>query len=218
MSRSAGSIIILVFVICFATGKSNTQTLLDRWSLGVYAGANYWITDYNQYHGGGGTSVQLRYDIVRYFALGVSAGYEILKTYQSVPLDAGTYANYMRINAIPVALVGTVHFYPRKALNPYVYAGIGAFVFQRNDGVPPQGPIDKVWRISYMVPVGVGVEDFISRNASIDARLAFANFANWVDARPLSAFKGYLSVKLGLNFYLNEGAPRRIPIGRPILR
>ena len=209
MNRLAAPFFAVVLIVCFSSETSRAQTLLDRWSLGIHAGVNYWVTDYNQYKIGTGANMQVRYDPVRYLGLGLSAGYEILKTNQSVPLEAGTYASYMKLNAIPLAFIMTLHFYPRKTVNPYVYAGFGAIMFERTNGIAAVYPVDNKWRTSYMIPAGFGIEAFTSSSTSFDASLGFSNFSDWVDARTTTSFKGYMALKLGFNFYLNEGAPVR---------
>lgn len=213
MNRLVIPIIAVALIVCFAGNTSRAQTILDRWSLGIHAGVNYWITDYNEYKIGTGGNLQLRYDPARYLGLGLSAGYEILKTNQSVPLESGAYASYMKLNAIPVAFIVTLHFYPRKTVNPYVYAGFGAIMFERTNDIAAVDPVDNKWRTSYMIPAGFGIEAFTSSAMAFDASVGFANFADWADARPTTSFKGYLSLKLGVNFYLNEGATLRRPGG-----
>jgi hypothetical protein len=60
-----------------------------------------------------------------------------------------------------------------------------------------------------MIPAGFGIESFINNDISIDASVGFTDIGNDVDARTTSSFKGYASARVGLNFYLNEGLPRR---------
>ncbi len=198
---------------CFSFGTANAQYLVGRWSLGVKGGANYWITDYNDFKVGFGGQVVARYEIARYFGLGLSAGYEVLKTNQSIPLNPGAYASYMKANAIPVAVVAYLHFFPRKMVNPYVYLGGGMMMYQRfGFGTAP--PVDGAWHTTYMIPVGFGIESFINNDLSVDASIGFNNTANDVDARTTTSFKGFASARIGLNFYLNDGPPHR-PFPRP---
>ena len=125
---------VTVGISCLACGTAHSQYLLGRWSLGIHGGPNIWITDYDTYKLGGGADVVLRYQTGRYFALGFSAGYEDLKTFQRKPLEDGTYANYMKLNAVPVSVLGFVHFFPKKSVNPYVYFGGGILAYQRTNG------------------------------------------------------------------------------------
>lgn len=198
---------------CFACGSANAQYLVGRWAIGIDGGANYWITDYNEYKVGFGGQIVARYEIARYFGLGLAGGYEVLKTNQSTPLNTGAYASYMKANAIPVSLVAFIHFYPRKKVNPYVYIGAGMLMYQRW-GVGPAPAVDGSWHSSYMIPAGFGLESFINNNVSFDASVGYTTTGNDVDARAISSFKGYASARIGLNFYLNEGPPHK-PAPKP---
>ncbi len=213
MKRLYVSITATVIALLLASGSTNAQNLVGRWALGIDAGPNYWITDYNDYRVGFGGQVAARYEIARYFGLGLSAGYDVLKTNQTTPLNPGAYASYMKANVIPVSVVAYLHFYPRKRVNPYVYLGAGMMMYQRF-GIGTADPVDGAWHSSYVIPVGFGVESFLNNDMSIDAAVGFANTANNVDARTTSSFKGYASARVGINFYLNDG-PARSPASRP---
>jgi len=201
---------LLVLAAC---GTAQAQYLVGRWALGIEGGPNYWITDYNEYKFGVGGTVTARYEIARYFGLGISGGYEVLKTNQSKALNPGAYASYMKANAIPVSVVAFIHFYPRKTVNPYVYIGAGMLMYQRL-GIGTAPPVDGSWNTSYVIPVGFGVESFLNNDISITGSVGFDNIGNDVDARTTSAIKGYATARIGVNFYLNEGPPHR-PAPRP---
>jgi hypothetical protein len=208
MKRFAIILSTAAFSLFFLCGTANAQNLLGRWAIGVDAGANYWITDYNEYKVGFGGQVVARYEIAPYFGLGLAAGYELLKTNQSTPLGPGVYASYIKVNAIPISAVAFIHFFPRKTVNPYVSIGAGLLMYQRT-GVGTAPPVDGSWNFSYMIPAGFGIESFINNDISIDGAVGFTMIGNDVDARTTSSFKGYASARIGLNFYLNEGPPRR---------
>jgi len=207
MKRLLTVLTAAILALCFVCGSANAQYLVGRWALGVDAGANYWISDYNEYMVGYGGQIVARYEIARYFGLGLSAGYEVLKTNQSTPLEAGAYASYIKMNAIPISVVAFIHFYPRKMVNPYVYAGAGMMMYQRW-GIGLDPPVDGAWHSSYMIPVGFGIESFINNDVSFDASVGFVNTSGDVDARS-GGLNGYVTAKIGVNFYLNEGPPHR---------
>lgn len=213
MNRFPAILTAAIFSLFFVCGTANAQNLLGRWAIGIDAGANYWITDYNQYKVGLGGQVVARYEITRYFGLGLAAGYELLKTNQSTPLNPGAYASYMKVNAIPISAVAFIHFFPRKTVNPYVSIGVGMLMYQRT-GVGTAPPVDGSWNSSYMIPAGFGIESFINNDISVDGSVGFTMIGNDVDARAASSFKGYASARIGLNFYLNEGPPQR-PTPKP---
>lgn len=202
-----------VIALLLACGSANAQNLLGRWALGIDVGPNYWITDYNDYRVSFGGQVVARYEIARYFGLGLAAGYEVLKTNQTTPLNPGAYASYIKANVIPVSVVAFLHFFPRRSVNPYVYLGGGMMMYQRF-GIGTADPVDGAWHSSYVIPVGFGVESFLNNDISIDGAVGFTNTANNVDARTTSSFKGYASARVGINFYLNDGPARR-PSSRP---
>ncbi len=208
MKRLPAILTAAVMLICAAFSSANAQYLVGRWSIGIDGGANYWITDYNEYKVGFGGQVVARYEIARYFGLGLAGGYEVLKTNQSTPLNSGAYASYIKANAIPVSIIAYIHFFPRKMVNPYVYIGGGMLMYQRF-GIGTAAPVDGAWHSSYLIPAGFGIESFINNKISLDASVGFANTANDVDARSTSSFKGYASARIGINFYLNDGPPHR---------
>ena len=213
MKKCSAVLTATALVLTMACGSANAQYLIGRWALGVDAGANYWVTDYNQYKVGLGGQVLARYEIARYFGIGLRAGYEVLQTNQTTPLEPGAYASYIKANAIPVSIVAFVHFFPRRSLNPYVYLGGGMMMYQRF-GIGTAAPVDGAWKASYLIPAGFGVESFINNDLSFDASIAFNGISKDVDARTTSSFKGYASAKIGINFYLNEGPPHR-PMQQP---
>jgi hypothetical protein len=208
MKRFPAILTAAIISLFIMRGTGNAQNLLERWAIGVDAGANYWITDYNQYKVGFGGQVVARYELARYFGLGLAAGYEQLKTNQSTPLEPGAYASYIKANAIPISAVAFIHFFPRKAINPYVSIGAGLLLYQRT-GVGTAFPVDGSWNSSYMIPAAFGIESFIDNDISIDGSVGFTMIGNDVDARTTSSFKGYASARIGVNFYLNEGPARR---------
>ncbi|HTR99966.1 MAG TPA: outer membrane beta-barrel protein [Bacteroidota bacterium] len=210
MKRLPAIITAAVLLLLVTGGTARAQYLVGRWALGIEGGANYWITDYDEYKFGFGGQLTARYEIARYFGLGIVGGYEVLKTNQSVPLNPGAYASYIKANAIPVSVVAFIHFYPRKTVNPYVYIGGGMLMYQRF-GIGTAAPVDGAWHTSYVIPAGFGIESFLNNDISITGSVGFANIGNDVDARTTSAFKGYATARIGLCFYLNEGPPHRPP-------
>jgi len=213
MKRLPAALTAAILTLCFACGTANAQYLVGRWALGIDAGANYWITDYNEYKVGFGGQVVARYEIARYFGLGLAAGYEVLQTNQSTPLNPGAYASWIKMNAIPISLNAYFHFYPAKKVNPYFFVGAGLFMYQRY-GIGTAPPVDGAWHSTYMIPLGFGVESFINKDVSIDASIGFTYTPDDVDARTSGAINGYAIARVGVNFYLNEGPPHK-PAPKP---
>ena len=198
--RYAAALTLLVLLAQFPV---QAQLSAGRWALGLHGGANYWITDYNTLKIGPGGDLFLRYGLHKYFSLGIMGGYEVLKTEQTTALEAGAFRGYMRVTAIPAALVGYIHLYPRRSFSPYLYIGGGAMMYQRGTEGGAY-PLDGKWRYSYFVPVGLGFESFASSGVAFDLSVGGANVGNWIDARKTKAINGYLTAKAGLNFYFGS--------------
>ena len=192
----------LAAFLCLAVELAPAQTSAGRWALGLHGGANYYISDYNTLKAGPGGEIFLRYGLQRYFSLGLAAGYEVLKTQQSVPL--GGFSGYMRLTSFPVSLVGYFHLRPLQKFNPYLYVGAGALIYQRGPTTPTY-PLDGKTRVTYQVPLGVGFEAFVARDVALDISAGFTDVGNWIDARKAAAINGYITAKAGFNFYLGSG-------------
>jgi outer membrane protein OmpA-like peptidoglycan-associated protein len=191
---------LLAASLIAAQGYAQNNT--GRWSIGFHGGGNYWITDYEQLKIGAGGEAFLRYGLHRYFSLGIVGGYEVQKTAQPKPQNPGSFSGYMRLSSIPVALMGYIHLYPRRSFSPYIYIGAGALFYQRGPG--NTYPTDDKWRISYLVPVGLGFETHVARDVTFDVSAGFANEGNWIDARKSGTINGYLTAKAGVNFYFGS--------------
>jgi outer membrane protein OmpA-like peptidoglycan-associated protein len=191
----------LMAFLCLVVDVAPAQNSTGRWALGLHGGANYYISDYNTLKVGPGGEIFLRYGLQRYFSLGLAAGYEILKTEQTVPL--GGFGGYMRLKSYPISLVGYFHLRPFQKFNPYLYLGGGALVYQRGPSTSSY-PLDGQTRISYMIPAGIGFEAFIAHDVAIDLSAGFTNVGGWIDARKASPINGYVTAKGGVNFYLGS--------------
>ena len=175
------------------------QITEGRWSLGLEGSGNMWVNDLNQQKIGAGGDVVIRYGLHRNFSLGLMAGYESYKAGNSYKLPTFPYT-YMNVTAIPVSLVGYIHFLPRRSFNPYVYLGGGAMFYQRAGPGGVKYPDDK-YRVSYVVPIGVGFEAFTSRNVSLDVNVGYSNHGDWVDTKKNNSLDGDLVAKAGIRFY-----------------
>ena len=206
MNRSLALLFCAAIVVVLTSVPSHAQHLEGRWSLGVAGGINYWVTDYDKYKVGPGGQVVVRFGFSKYVGVGLAGGYEVLKTFNSKDLGPGTLQNYMRVDGIPLSLLLYIHFFPKGAFNPYVYAGGGAFIYKRTgySGVPPVYPTDGLWRTSGIVPLGLGFEAFTSNKVSLDVSAGFHVLNKSVDARPTSPFKGFATLKAGFTFYFNS--------------
>ncbi len=195
-----------IFLGLLCTGQllhqqATSQVTERRWSLSLQGGGNLGINDFNQQKVGAGAEVGLRYGLSRFFSLGFTAGYEELKSGNTIILPSFPF-NYMKVTTIPAALVGYVHFLPKRVFNPYVFFGAGAMWYKRSG---PNGlKFDDKGHLSYVVPVGAGFEAFTSRSVSINVDFGYTNIGDWVDTKKNSSLDGYLAAKAGIRFYFGS--------------
>jgi len=202
MKRGFGLILSVAVLASLLPGSAVSQNTVGRWALGLHGGLNYYLSDYNTKKIGPGGEVALRYGINRYFSLGFLAGYEVLKTEQTVAIPGSTVSSYMRLSSIPLSVAAYWHLAPRKKVNPYLYANAGLLMYERGPGTVY--PLDSKSRISYMAGVGAGIESFIDRTTSLDLSAGFVNVGDWIDAYKTGGLNGYFTVKGGINFYFGN--------------
>lgn len=190
---------LLVFVATFAP-FGLAQNLDGKWAIGLRGGGNIWINDLNQRKLGPGAELMLRYGLSRHFSLGLTAGWELLKSSE----DPITAYGHLKDEAVPASLVLWYHFAPGSNLAPYLYFGAGGMMYQRKTAGDVFVPNDK-WRSSLHVPVGIGFEAFASKKVSVNLDLGYRILDEWTDYRKgthsNNMFDSYASAKLGLNFY-----------------
>jgi len=206
MARRANIGLVFLILAILSAQNANAQHLLGRWSIGFEGGPNYWIADYDQLKVATGGQAAIRYGFSKYVGIGLVGGYEVLKTFNSKDFGPGSLQDYMRIDGIPASLQFTVHFFPARKFNPYIYFGGGMFMYRRTgfSGAPQAYPVDGVWRASGLVPAGLGFDAFTSSKVSLTAAAGFNAFNRNVDARPTSPVKGFLTARIGITFFLNS--------------
>jgi len=192
----------LLVLAVFSANHAWSQSAEGRWMIGLHGGPNLWVSDFDQLKVGFGGEVDIRYGISRYFSLGLAGGYEELKTAQSFLRTDYPY-EYQKLKAIPLALRMYIHFAPLRSTNWYVYVGGGAMFYKRlaDTGIPYP---DDQSQTTYLVPLGVGFDAFLSSHTAISVTAGFANFADMVDKRESNSIDGALTAKIGFNFYLGS--------------
>jgi len=190
---------LLFITILVPLNSGFAQNTDGRWALGFHGGANMWFNDYDKVLIGPGGEVMVRYGMTPTFSGGILLGYEELKAKNNPPISSQPY-NYLKLHAMPAALAGWFHFAPGKNVNPYVYVGIGAVLYKRLTAGDVYVP-DSKFSTSILVPVGVGLEMFASRNASIVADLGYRVTDDYLDAIKTKKLDGYATAKVGVNFY-----------------
>ncbi len=186
--------------------RAYAQQTDGKWMIGLRGGPNTWISDFNKLQMSFGGEFLLGYGLNRYFSLGLSAGYEQLKTNQSpvlTDLDYGYQLGAVQLKAVPYSILGFLHLSPGSSFNPYLYAGVGGLSFKRMSGTTYL-PDDK-YRTSLMIPVGVGVEFFTSKSFSVVLDVGARSYGDWIDFRRNSSIDGMITAKAGIQLYLGRG-------------
>jgi outer membrane protein OmpA-like peptidoglycan-associated protein len=198
------AIVLLLLGHFVAWESSLAQNTQGRWSLGFHGGVNQWYDDFNTRKVGPGGEIMLRYGLSRVFSLGLTGGYEVLKSSQRPPFSFFPSSDYIRLDAIPVALVGWFHLAPGKLFSPYLYVGGGAMMYKRKDGSKNFVPSDKYLN-TILVPMGIGFEAFVSRKTSLVLDLGFRVTDDKTETIESNARDSWAAVKAGLNIYLGSG-------------
>lgn len=194
---------LLVASCLFITREAAAQNTMGRWSLGFRGGSNIWFNDYETKKYGAGGDVVLKYGISPYFSLGLLSGFEVLKTEQPPAINNLPFF-YLRMQSIPASLIAMVHLFPKKTFTSYIYAGGGAMWYRRavNNGIPHP---DNSFRSSYIAMAGLGFEYFMSSRTSLVLDGGFRNIdKEKLDEINSSTLRGYLTAKLGMNFYIGS--------------
>jgi len=190
----------LAFLALLVADQALGQSAQGRWMIGLHGGANLWVSDFDELKIGLGGEADIRYGLSRYFSLGLAGGYEELKTQQSFLREDFPYV-YQKVKAVPIAAKLYIHFAPLRSTNWYAYVGAGAMFYTRlaDTGTPVP---DDAWRTTYMIPLGLGVDAFLSSSTAITVNVGFSNIGDWVDLRENNSIDGFITGKVGLNFYL----------------
>ena len=201
MKKTLNGLLVLLCVVCFTT-VLKAQNIEGKWSIGLRGGANMWINDLNERKIGHDGEFQLRYGVSRWFSLGVAGGYSELKSRQS-PKFPTFQDDYLKLEAIPAALVGWFHLAPGKMFSPYLYIGGGAMIYTRKNGVGAAVPNnDKV--TTFMIPVGIGFEAFASKSVSLGLDVGYRLFDDKTDYRKHKFSDGAATARAGINLYFGR--------------
>ena len=196
-------ILLVAATSLFVCRQAAAQNTMGRWSLGVRGGSNIWLNDYDTKKYGVGGDVLLKYGISPYFSMGLLTGFEVLKT-QQPPATANLNFFYLRMQTIPASLIAMVHLFPKKLFTSYIYAGGGPMFYRRavDNNIPHP---DNMFRSSYVAMGGIGLEYFFRPGTSIGLDAGYRNIdKEKLDDVLSSTVRGFVTVKLGMNFYLGS--------------
>jgi outer membrane protein OmpA-like peptidoglycan-associated protein len=205
MRRNLFPVALLGILIALAHDAAVAQSPEGRWSVGLSGGGNVWIADYNTLKIGAGGSIALRYGATSFLSIGLQGGFEELKTENDVSDPSFAYS-YLRLSAIPFALMTYFHVPTTKSFYPYLYLGGGAMIYQRYTSNKAPAP-DENKHTTYIVPVGLGLEAMTSDNFSITLEAGYTNLSNSVDLRENSSPDGYATAKVGVHWYFGQSGP-----------
>jgi outer membrane protein OmpA-like peptidoglycan-associated protein len=189
----------IVLCVMLLVSLSAAQSVSGRWAIGVLGGGNVWINDLNELKFGPGGSLTVRYNFTPMFSLGLSGGYEVLKSGQDPPLPGLAYT-YLRTETYPVSLSGYFRLAPNSKVSPYFRVGGGMMWYNRKTAYGLPAP-DDTKHTSYIIPVGFGVEAFVTNSVALTLDFSATNFSNDVDLRDNNSPDGALSAKIGFTWF-----------------
>ena len=203
-------LVALLSLILVPKDSGFAQDTKERWAWGFHGGGNMWVNDYNKRLVGFGGEIMLRYGITRGFSAGLLTGYEELKSDQAPPLDG---VSYLKLQAVPISVVGWLHFAPNRPFNPYLYFGAGAMLYKRQNGNGVNLTEGK-FQTSIYVPFGAGFEVFASKNVSVAVDFGYRILDDYTDGRKAGKIGGYATAKAGVNFYFGTSASEKEALAR----
>jgi outer membrane protein OmpA-like peptidoglycan-associated protein len=190
--------------------RTITYNTDGRWVIGLRGGANVWFTDLNLKKIGPGGDLSVRYGISRAFSLGLTGGYEVLKTEAEVPEEAQIGPTpYLRDEAFTGSLVAYLHLSPGSSVNPSLYAGAGGMAYKRKSATVNGASvpiIEDTYSTSLHIPVGLTLDFFLGRSVSFTMDLGYRFLDDWTEYRKIASTMndGYATVKGGVNIFLGR--------------
>ncbi len=199
MHRMLRFVLEVGFCVTILLGNAAGQNVSGRWAFGVLGGGNVWISDLNKPKFGPGGLFSVRYGVSQLFSLGFLGGFEVLKTEQDPPLPGLPYS-YLHVNAYPIALSGYLRLAPSYSVSPYFRFGAGVMLYTRStvNGAPAP---DNARHMSYIIPLGLGIEAFTSSNFAVDLDLGASNLSDAVDLRENASPDFILTAKIGFHWF-----------------
>src|SRR5512140_1181307 len=183
---------------------------VGRWSLGLHGGANMWWNNFNTSDISGGGDLTLRYALSRHFSLGLMAGYDALQSKNSSinPADYALRHSYIEAKGFSGDLTAWYHFNYGMPVSPYLYAGVGGFMYKRKVEGSVYWPENKSYT-SIHIPVGIGLEAAFSKYVAFSIEVGARVLDNWTDnfvngTKTSLGTDFYPTARAGLNFYFGS--------------
>jgi outer membrane protein OmpA-like peptidoglycan-associated protein len=201
--------ICAILICCLSTVYDHglARERKKGWAVGVRGGANLWLTDYENGVVGEGWELMLRYGVTPWFSFGLQGGYEELKA-SNKPNIPGLAADYIKLHSFPASIVGTVHLLHDQQVSPFFSLGIGGIAYQRKDGLSNVVGGSGL-KLSYHIPVGVGVEFFPldNDNLSVVTEADYRIMNDRTDFFENGGNDAYVTAKIGLTWYFGKSKP-----------
>jgi outer membrane protein OmpA-like peptidoglycan-associated protein len=206
MRRTYIAVLFLTILACAASAPAYSQDKEGRWAVGFHTGGNLWLNSYNSRLAGPGGGFTLQYGVSDAFSAGLVTGLEVLKSKEDPPFT-GTSLDYLKLNAIPLSLVGWFSLAPGKTINPYYYFGLGVFFYQRETSLNGQTVFfpDKKYHSSLHLPAGIGIEALLSKNLLCSVNLGYGLLDSHVELPKAGTVSWYAAARVGVTFLFGTG-------------
>ena len=182
-----------------------------RWALGVQGGGNIWANNFHTSTLSGGADVTLRYALSRKFSLGIMGGYDALLSKNTGNVNPSDYAlqhRYVAVKGYSADVLAWFHFVNGARVSPYIYAGVGGFLYKRKIEGGTYWPENKNYS-SIHIPVGLGLEAGVSKHVALSVEAGARILDNWSD-NYIGGKKNWLgtdwypTARLGLSFFFGS--------------
>jgi hypothetical protein len=192
----------VLFTLMLISQDLSAQHTAGRWSAGLRAGINSYITDFNESKIAFGFEGRGMYGLSRNISIGAIVGYEELKTHLN-PNTLGLPYDYVKLHAYPLAAFGTYHALPGNTIAPYFSAGIGVLLYQRLDW-QKNGLPDDALNTSILIPVSVGTEFYVNKDLAFSAEIGYRILDDETETVSNGGFDSYATFKVGAAFYFGK--------------
>ena len=206
MRRTCCTILFLTILAGAGSVPAYSQDKEGRLAVGFHTGGNLWMNSYNRRTAGVGGGISIRYGVSDAFSAGLVTGLEGLKSKEDPPFT-GTSLGYLKLNAIPLSVVGWLSLAPGKTINPYYYVGLGVLFYQRETSRDGQSVFipDKRYRSSLHLPAGIGIEAVLSKNLLCNVDLGYGLLDSHVEIPNAGTVSWYATARIGVTFLVGTG-------------
>ncbi len=214
-------VLLVVFLLALGVLAGSSQGLptespgwfnrFGRWSLTLQGAGNMWLNDFNTKDISGGGTMALRYAVSRNISLGIIGGYDALMSKNNAnanPADPIFKHTYVEGKGYSGDVALWWHFNAGKPLSPYVYGGVGGFLYKRKVEGNAYWSENKMYS-SIHIPFGLGLDMAMGKNVGLNAEIGGRLLDHWSDntiagKQNLFGTDWFPTAKLGLAFFLGS--------------